>query len=698
MTTTGAPINVDSATLVKPTRWHLKPDRMVLSIGDKAMTLSEAMESDAPVIPPSRAKPASDAAAMRKALAEADPRILLMSLVHLTGDEGLLDRFAPYITAQVAGAAKGVAQAGMPEEMQQELRDRIAGILEADPGPAGQPISARLVQKMMNVCSGDVVGDDYVPFILEQAGFTGTQGVDNAARQKPPEGFKILIVGSGLSGIALGTKLGELGYDYEIVERNSDVGGTWWLNRYPGVGVDTPSHYYSYSFDINPDWPRYFSQGPDLIAYFQRAADKFGVRERIRFETEVLSATFDESAAKWQVRLREKDGSERVEVVDVFIPAIAFTCAPSIPDLKGLDGFKGRIMHTAEWDESVDLTGKRVAVLGTGASSMQACTTIAPLVEHLTIFQRSRHWIVPAPLVGKVVPEGVRWAMNHVPFYAQWQRFMTFWTSADGLYPLAVVDPEWTMPDVSVSAPNERRRQILRDYINTELEGRPDLIEKVMPDYPPMGKRIILDAGWYKMLRRDNVDIDVSGIAEVTADAIVTNDGQTVPVDVIVMATGFVFRPMLPTMDIIGRGGLTLDEAWADENPRAYLGMLVPDFPNLFIFNGPNSAPNHGAGQNLTSEAMTNYSLGLLDLMIGKGARTIEISSEALDEYNDAIQDMLRNMVWNHPKSSSYYLNKYRRNTVSCPWRLVDFWWMTRQPEETDLILDREVVEAAAAE
>jgi 4-hydroxyacetophenone monooxygenase len=680
------PLNVDSSTLVKRTRWHTPPDRMALVGGAGATTLAQAMKDDRGIVPPAQTPPLGDPAAALERLKAADPRILLMSLVHLTGDEGLLDRFEPHIPAQMAGV-KGVVVAGMPEEMQAELRERLVAILSQSPRPAEAPISARLIQRMMSVCAGERVGDEFVPFILEQAGFTGTQGVDLSERARPPAGFKVVVIGAGLSGIALGVKLGELGYDYEIIEQNPDVGGTWWINRYPGVGVDTPSHYYSYSFDINPDWPKYFSQGPVLIDYLQKAADRFGVRKNISFETTATAAVFDEKSGRWTVSVRDKAGAERDITADIFIPAMNFTCAPSIPDIKGLDRFKGRALHTARWDESLDLTGKRVAVIGTGASSMQVCTTIAPQVEHLTIFQRSRHWIVPAPLVGKDVPEDVRWALRTIPHYAQWQRFLTYWTSSDGIYPLAVMDPDWHMKDVSVSASNERRRQILLGHIQSELEGRPDLIEKVTPDYPPMGKRIILDAGWYKMLRRDNVTLDESGIAEVTEDGILTKDGQHVPLDVIVLSTGFVLRPMLPTMTVTGPGGRTLAEVWDDDDPRAYMGMLVPGFPNLIVVNGPNSSPSHGAGQNLTSEASTNYVLGLLDLMLKADAKTVECKPEALEEYSAAIEEALGRMVWNHPKASSYYLNKHRRNTVSCPWRLVDFWWMTRRPEPGDLIL-----------
>jgi 4-hydroxyacetophenone monooxygenase len=681
------PINIDSATLVKPTRWHVKPERMRLAVGASMLPLTEALRDQRPVIAPDETATIGEAAEALEHLKTADPRLLLMSLVHLTGDEELLERFTPYIQAQMAGGAKGVAGSSIPEPMQAELRERLVQTLSRSPRPPEAPVSTRLFQKLASVCVGERVSDEFIPLLLEQAGFTSTQGVDAANRAKPPAGFKVVIVGAGLSGIALGAKLGELGYDYEIIERNTEVGGTWWINRYPGVGVDTPSHYYSYSFDINPDWPKYFSQGPVLIDYLKRAADRFGVRSRVRFETEALSAQFDEASRRWTVRVRDnRAGAEREISADVFIPAINFTCAPFKPAFKGLERFKGKVMHTAAWDESLDLAGKRVAVVGTGATSMQVCTTIAPLVQHLTIFQRSRHWVVPAPLVGVDVPEGARWAMRHVPHYAQWQRFLTYWTSADNIYPVAVMDPDWEMKDVSVSAPNERRRQLLLAYIASELEGRDDLIAKVTPDYPPMGKRIILDAGWYKMLRRENVALDVSGVAEITEDAIIANDGQTVPVDVIVLSTGFTMRPMLPTVAVTGPGGRTLAQAWGDD-PKAYFGMLVPGFPNLFVVNGPNSAPTHGAGNNLASEVATNYVLGLLDLLIGQGARTVECTPEALAAYNEAVDEALSRMVWSHPKASSYYLNKRRRNTMSCPWRLVDFWWMTRRPEPADLIL-----------
>lgn len=676
-------VNVDTATLIRSTRWHVQPEEMMVT-GESTGPLLEALAEGKVLLPAQPVHEAQDPAITREKLSEADSRLLLMSLVALTGDEALLDRFAPYIQAQFGGGAKGVSQHSIPHEMEAELRERLAELL-ASPTMT-HPITAPLLRKMMSVCAGEPISVEFIPLLLEQAGFTGAQGLATGSHKQAPDGFKVAVVGAGLSGIAAGIMLGALGYDFEIFDSAPKAGGTWYLNRYPGVGVDTPSHYYSYSFEINPDWPRYFSKGDSLLAYFHRIVEKHDLERKISFSTTVKSCRWDEKARRWIVMVENDRGEQRTVEANAVITGISQTNTPEVPQIEGLDRFKGQIAHTARWAD-FDLKGKRVAVIGTGASSMQVCTTIAPDVAHLTVFQRTPHWILPNPMSDKEVPDGARWAMRHVPQYANWQRLITYWTGADNVYPVAVVDPNWHMPDVSVSAANEKRRQLLLNFISTELEGRPDLIEKVTPQYPVMGKRIILDAGWYKMLRRENVSLEADGIDHIEEDAIVTRDGKRIEVDAIILATGFRFRPMLATLDIVGRDGLSLAEAWKDEDPRAYLGVMVPGFPNLFVINGPNAAPNHGAGANLFSEGALNYILSLLDELACEGGSAVEPTAGAFRDYNEALDESLKRMVWNHPKASSYYLNSKRRNTVSCPWRLVDYWWMMRNIRKEDVII-----------
>lgn len=677
-------VNVDTATLIKPTRWHVKHEEMMVT-GESTGSLLDSLAESRLLLPAQAVDASHDPATTREKLAEADSRLLLMSLVALTGDEELLDRFAPYIQAQFGGGAKGVSQHSIPPEMEAELRNRLAEILAIPTRTA--PITAPLMRKMMSVCVGEPIGVEFLPLLLEQAGFTGMQGLTAGSHDQAAQGFKVVVVGAGLSGIAAGIMLDAYGYDFEIFDSAAKPGGTWYHNRYPGVGVDTPSHYYSYSFEINPDWPRYFSKGDSLLAYFQKIVEKHELEPKISFATTVKSCVWNDESARWIVTVENGLGEQRTIEANAVITGISQTNTPEVPQIAGLDRFKGQVAHTARWDD-VDLTGKRVAVIGTGASSMQLCTTIAPNVRHLTVFQRTPHWILPNPMASKEVPDGARWAMRHVPQYANWQRLITYWTGADNVYPVAVVDPDWHMPDVSVSAANEKRRQLLLNFISSELEGHPDLIEKVTPQYPVMGKRIILDAGWYKMLRNENVSLEADGIDHIEEDAIITSDGTRIEVDAIIMATGFRFRPMLATLNIVGRNGLSLSEAWKDENPRAYLGVMVPEFPNLFVMNGPNAAPNHGAGANLFSEGALNYILSLLDLMGREGGKSVEPTPEAFMAYNQTLDDNLQRMVWNHPKASSYYLNSKRRNTVSCPWRLVDYWWMMRNPRKEDLKID----------
>jgi len=630
-----------------------------------------------------------DPVALREALQVADIRVLLMSLVHVSGEEHWLDRVSPYIQAQFQGGAKnpqGVA-ASIPDALKDEIRRRLFDVL-TDPQRQPRQPSRALMQRMMSICVGEPVGDEFVPLVLEQAGFTGLQEVNLDRRVPPPSGYKVLVIGSGLSGICAGIRLGEAGYDYEILERNEELGGTWYENTYPGVAVDTPSHFYSYSFEVSPEWPHYFSRGEKVELYLQHCAVKYGVRPRIQFNSEVKALAWNPSSQRWQVTVRDtRSGEGRIHEADAVITAAGPLNRPSYPGIPGLEDFKGPKVHTARWDHGLDVKGKRVAVLGVGCSAMQVAPAIVDQTEHLTVFQRTPHWIIPSPSLNAEVPKGTRWAMRHIPYYGEWFRFLTYWFVSDGLYAIAKVDPAWPHQDVSVSELNERRRQVLIEHIRKELEGRPDLIEKVTPQYPPMGKRIVQDNNWYKMLRRDDVSLETTGIDHIEADAIVLRDGRRVEVDVIILATGFVTSQMLHPLHVVGRDGVVLREVWGDEDPRAYLGLTVPGFPNFFVMTGPNSAPNHGAGVNLVSEGQSNYIVGCLSMLHESGKRAMEPRQDVFERYNETIDGMLRGLVWSHPKVSSYYLNSKHRNFMSNPWRLVDYWRMMREPKADDYTL-----------
>lgn len=621
--------------------------------------------------------PLQESAALDEALAAADMPTLLMAYVHLSHDEALLDAFKPHIHA--IGSGK---QTDIPPELATELREKMRRTLTTPSAAKGEP-SIDLLQKIMSVGMGEHVGSEFVPLLLEQTGLGAqTDRSERPVRSKIPADFKILVIGAGLTGMAAAIKLAEAGYDYEVVDKNAEVGGTWYVNRYPGVGVDTPSFFYSYSFELNPDWTTFSPKGPEMQDYLVRVSHKYGIRDNIRFETTVTGMRWDEREKVWIVQMRGKDGEERSIRANVVINAHGPLDRWEWPKIPGLEGFAGPLMHTAAWDPSADLKGKRVALIGTGASGAQVGPAIAAEVEHLTVFMRSRHWVLPNPTAGGVpVPEDIRWAIKNIPYYLEYFRFYVYWTGSDGLWGNLVVDPEWADNPLAISAQNEGLRQYCLAHLNAKLGSRPDLVEKLTPDSPCFSKRIIMDAGWFDMFLRDNVSLEDQAIAEVLPNGIRMADGTVHEIDVIVAATGFNIQRMTGNLEIIGQGGRNLGEEWGDEDANGYFGVTVPGYPNYFHMNGPNSGPNHGAGLNLVAEAQVHYVIECIDALVERGAAAMEPTEEARGDFNDKVQAQMLQMIWTHPKAKNYYKNSKGRVIVSWPFRLLDYWNESRRPD-----------------
>lgn len=626
-----------------------------------------------------------DKDSLSEALANANVPTLLMVYVHLTRDEAMLDRFAPYI-----GPVFSVEQKVVPDALANELRQAVHAVLTNRVSWADGPLPRHLMQRMMSVSVGEPVEDEFVPLLLEQMGFEKpTPRKEIVGRALPHPEFKILVIGAGLTGLVAGIKLDEAGYDYVIIEKNADVGGTWFENTYPGVGVDTPSHFYSYSFELNPEWNHYHPQGNDMQDYFLRVADKYDLRRRVRFETLVEACAYDETANLWRVTVRKSDGSREVLVVNAVINGHGPLNRWSWPKLDGLHAFEGRLFHTASWEDGFDLRGLKVGVIGTGASSAQLVPAIAPLAKELTVFQRSRHWVLHNPEIDRPVSEGEKWALRHIPHYYEWFRFRIYWASGDGLYNNVVKDPQWPADSHSVSEHNAGIREYALNYMHSKFADRPDLIEKLQPDYPVFSKRIVLDNGWFDALLRDNVHLETDGIVKVLPHGIKLADGREIDLDVIICATGFDVSNMVGAMEITGKGGRNLGEEWGDDDPRAYMGITIPGYPNLFYTVGPNSAPNHAAGQNLVSETQINYIIECLDILQREGGASLEPTTAAFESWNAKIDSKLEEMIWSHPKAKSYYKNNDGRNFMSFPYRLVDYWTWTRKPEADHYIIHR---------
>jgi 4-hydroxyacetophenone monooxygenase len=486
-----------------------------------------------------------------------------------------------------------------------------------------------------------------------------------------------------MSGLLAAHRLKQAGVSFEIIEKNSDVGGTWLENSYPGCRVDNPNHNYSYSFAQRHDWPFHFSPQPVLLEYFQRCADYFGLREHIRFDTEVQSATWSEEDATWAVRVSSGGRDEEI-VCHAVISAVGQLNRPNYPDIPGRDRFEGISFHSARWNHDVDLHGKRVAVIGTGASAVQFIPEIAPVVGELLVFQRTPPWLGPTPEYHAEVASGLRWLYEKIPSYSEWNRFLIFWKMGDSVLQGVTVDPSWEPQAQSVSAMNDMMRMILTEYLKSEFASRPDLLEHVVPNYPPAAKRLLRDNGvWAGALTRENTQLITEPIKEITPTGIVTADGRTHDVDVIIYGTGFQASKFLTPMQVTGRGGIDLHEHW-DGDARAYLGITVPGFPNLFCLYGPNTNIVINGSIIYFSECGVRYILGCLRMLFEGKHKGVDVRKDVHDEFNEQVDAQNRRMAWGASEVNSWYKNDRGRVAQNWPFTLLEYWQRTIAPDPDD--------------
>jgi 4-hydroxyacetophenone monooxygenase len=319
---------------------------------------------------------------------------------------------------------------------------------------------------------------------------------------------------------------------------------------------------------------------------------------------------------------------------------------------------------------------------------MQFLRTVASQAKQVTIFQRSPQWArPPQDYHGSTSPES-KWLLKNVPYYYAWYRFGLMWRFGDGLLPTVRRDPNWQDQQRSMNYRNDRQRQQLTGYLLSQLEERPDLVEKCLPDYPPYGKRILIDNGWYKSLKRPNVELITEAVDRIESDAIITTSGERRHADVILLATGFEVGKILGSVDIKGRSGTRLKDIWADDDPKAYLGMSVPDFPNLFLISGPNTALAHGGSVLFVTECQVRYISLMVKAMLEKNICDVEVNKKTHDEFNERVDAEHAELVWTHPGMNNWYRNAKGRVFAPMPWRLVDYWKMTEAPKMTDYLLN----------
>jgi 4-hydroxyacetophenone monooxygenase len=499
----------------------------------------------------------------------------------------------------------------------------------------------------------------------------------------------VVVIGAGESGLLAGIRLAQAGLPFTIVEKNAGPGGTWWENRYPGARVDVGSHHYCYSFEPADHWTEYFCQQPELRGYFESVLAKYQLARHCRFNTEVVEARWDEGSSRWAVKVRTPEGTEKTLDARFVISAVGSLNLPKMPAIPGMDSFEGPSFHSARWPDDLDITGSRFALVGAGATGFQIAPTIAERVSHLTIFQRTPQWIIHNPAYHAKVPEGDAWAMRHLPFYGRWFRFIMMYPGIGLGTERYRSDPDYDDGSGwAINESNAGRRALMTEWISSLLEGRPDLIEKSIPHYPAAGKRMLQDNGsWLNCLKRPDVELVNTAIDHVVADGIVTVDGTFYGADVICYATGFRHNEFLAPMSIFGRNGTSLREQWGDE-PSAYLGITVPNFPNLFCLYGPGTNLAHGASLFFHSECQMNFTMDAIRQVLASGMRTIEVRKDVHDEYVERHQAEISQLVWSHPSiTHSHYKNPAGKIFTLSPWKMETYWDWTRSADMDDFIV-----------
>ncbi|MET0904017.1 MAG: FAD-dependent oxidoreductase [Acidimicrobiales bacterium] len=579
-----------------------------------------------------------------------------------------------------------------PAQVEEGKALAVAAIqrLRAQPPDGVRTLPLDELRPLLAFVTGGGASDDYLELLRDELALGEDLRAPTWRREEldPDRPFRVAVIGAGMSGLVAAHRLKQAGVEVVVLEKNDDVGGTWLENSYPGCRVDVSNLFYCYSFAQRDDWPQHFSSQEVLLEYFRGVADRFGLRPLIRFGTEVLSAELDEATMRWTLRLQADGGEETLEA-DAIVSGVGQLNRPHIPELPGASTFTGPAFHSARWDHDVDLEGQRVVVIGTGASAAQFVPEIAEPAAHLTILQRTPAWFLPTPDYRDDVEPEVAWLLQNVPGYTNWLRFWNFWQNVEGLLVAARVDPEWDNGGASVSQVNELIRQLFAQHLQAELAERPDLLPSVMPDYPPFSKRFIRDDGaWARTIVRDDVDLVTSPIAEITPHGVRTEDGTLHDADVLIYGTGFTASDFLMPMRIVGRDGVELHDKWKGD-ARAYLGVTLPGYPNLFLLYGPNTNIVVNGSITYFSECEVHHLIGCIEALLREGAKALEPTQAAHDAFNVEVDAENLHMAWGVSSVNTWYKNATGRTAQNWPFSLREYWQRTRQPDLDDFLLHR---------
>ncbi len=626
--------------------------------------------------------------ALEEIVAKADLPSLLVAVAAVTGDTSILDEDLrpPLIPVDTIG----LPHTGMSEEAQRKARAvALAGLqrIRDERLTRVGRLSEEQVRELLVYLSNGNDSPEWLGLLTHELDLAPSKGA--APAWSFPEAaagrdFRVLIVGAGLSGIAAAHRLSQAGIPFTIIEASHRVSGTWWKNHYPGVRLDTPTYGYSYSFAQRPDWPHQFAEGHEVRDYLQSVAELAGVQDVVEFRTALTRAVWNEDSGTWSATTRDESGGERTREFNAIVTAVGQLDHPHIPDFPDREKFAGAQMHSQEWDHSVDLRGKRVAVVGTGASAYQIVPALVDEVSEMHVFQRSAPWMLPAPTYHDETTEAFRWLVRKVPYYGQWFRLWVTLLGIDGRIHTVTAEEGWEGAPLSVSATNQKVREEIIARLAEQLRDRPEMVERMTPHYPPGAKRMLRDNGvWSYALTRPQTDLVSSEIDRFTETGVITKDGTEIELDAVIYATGFRPSDYLDPIEIVGRGGVEIHDYWGGD-AKGFAGITVPGFPNLFMLLGPNTGGVVAGGLFFMIERAVEYTIKAVKLLLDEGATALDLTQEALDAHVAWVDAENYRMAWGQPYVRTWYQNSTGRVSQVWPFPITEYWRITETVDRDD--------------
>ena len=611
-----------------------------------------------------------------------DPVVALLALIQITGDRTLLHKYGPSLEGtqhKVKEAFVAFDDGYVPNaaslQIAKEVRDQLRQAVKAGKPAVLPKLDKPLFREMARLALGLDLPEMSIDPAFQHAGFITDTRIRDPQRI-PPADFKVLVVGAGMMGINLAVKLQQAGFDFTVVERLGAVGGNWLENTYPGAAVDTPSRVYSFSFEPNASWTKYYPNGPEFLSYLDRVTKKYNLEDRIDFNTIVGGAAWDDDRKLWTVKA-ERGGKEVVYEANVLIMATGPNNNPNYPKVKNLEAFKGPVIHSARWDHSVDLKGKKVVLVGTGCSGVQVATALADTVGEMIIVQRQPEHIIPNPAAHAPVEELERIAMEAIPFVAQWKRLQSLASAMGDMHGMIMKDEEYAAKTGGFGPINDGMRMMCEAYVKSHFPDDPEMVALLTPNFPVFAKRPILDCGFYDTLKKPNVKIVRGALAEADENAVILSDGTRIECDAVLLCTGYHLH-FGRQFAITGKHGRTLKDTF-EPFPFSYEGMLVPNFPNFVLMGGPYSflVANHA----VVSEQQTHYTVELLQWMTDEGLSAIDVTEEAARAFVEDVDANLEKTAWVQcGNAHGYYRDQGKKVILAIPRHNNRIWHETRSP------------------